>query len=297
MKLEHLEEFLMLAETGNYGSAAENMFITISSLSRHIILLEEELGTELFYRGPKTVSLTRTGSMLVPYAKLMTEAKSAYIKELADDANMSKTVLSVSFDKSLIQYGVIDQIMKFHDENPDLTVNIYEGNPASRLHALKYNEYDFCVGVHYPFFDSPDIQSIPLIKDSFAIAMPETHRFAKETKISLRQLNHEHFILNSKESPAYRSRMQLFQEEGVKPRVLTHAESGRFIIGLVGHGEGLAIVEKNRFKRSLPSGVVLVPLDPLRVQTFGLFYKKRDLSPAEKRFLEFITKVYPYTEE
>ena len=44
MKTEHMREFLELAETKNYSSAAKNLFISQPTLSRRIQAIEEELG-------------------------------------------------------------------------------------------------------------------------------------------------------------------------------------------------------------------------------------------------------------
>ncbi len=290
MKLEYLEEFLTLAETGSYGTAAESMFISVSTLSRHIMLLEEELGAELLHRGPRTVSLTKAGSMLIPYAKTITEAKSEYVEKLAAEQGSAKQMLAVGFARSIIQYGLMDKLIQFRDANPDLTVLISEGSPSTRLQMIKNNECDFILGFNYSFFDSPDIQCVPLIRDHFCVAMPSNHPLAGEEAIDLHQVKDENFIFNLKGGPGYKQAMQLFQNAGLKPHVLTHVESSRFIVELVSLGVGLALVEKLRFQNSLPSGVTLVDLKPEEEQIMGIFYKKREFCEAEKRFLDFMKK-------
>ena len=41
MELSHLAEFIILAETGNYLEAAEELFISQSTLSKHIMSMEK----------------------------------------------------------------------------------------------------------------------------------------------------------------------------------------------------------------------------------------------------------------
>ena len=48
MELNHVKEFIALTKTENYLEAAENLFTSQSSLSKHIKSLEAELGTTLF---------------------------------------------------------------------------------------------------------------------------------------------------------------------------------------------------------------------------------------------------------
>ena len=47
MKIENMKEFAVLAETHNYLEAAEQLYISQATLSRHIKAMEEELGAAL----------------------------------------------------------------------------------------------------------------------------------------------------------------------------------------------------------------------------------------------------------
>ena len=62
MELKYIREFVSLAETGSYFETSERLFITTSSLSRHIKALEEELGMPLFDRTTRKVELNRQAS-------------------------------------------------------------------------------------------------------------------------------------------------------------------------------------------------------------------------------------------
>ncbi|PRD43325.1 LysR family transcriptional regulator [Phyllobacterium phragmitis] len=64
-----LRTFLVVAETGNFTKAAEDVGRTQSAVSMQVKRLEESLGEALFERGPRGVVLTRRGDQLVPYAR------------------------------------------------------------------------------------------------------------------------------------------------------------------------------------------------------------------------------------
>lgn len=64
MELRVLESFLILAREGSVSAAAEALHMSQPALSRQLIALERELGTTLFTRGGRGVSLTADGMLL-----------------------------------------------------------------------------------------------------------------------------------------------------------------------------------------------------------------------------------------
>lgn len=48
MELNYIKEFVHLAEVGNFLSAAEDLYISQSSLSKHIKAIETKLNTPFF---------------------------------------------------------------------------------------------------------------------------------------------------------------------------------------------------------------------------------------------------------
>ena len=61
LNLSWLDDFLALAESGNFSRAAEERHMTQPAFSRRIRALEEWLGTELFDRSSQPARLTAAG--------------------------------------------------------------------------------------------------------------------------------------------------------------------------------------------------------------------------------------------
>lgn len=60
-----LQGFVLVARSGKFSRAAEQLNLTVSALSHQIRNLEERLGRSLFDRGPRGVTLTADGAQLL----------------------------------------------------------------------------------------------------------------------------------------------------------------------------------------------------------------------------------------
>src|SRR5260370_27270587 len=65
MDLRQLRYFVAVAERGGFSAAASALNVAQSALSRHIKLLEHELGGALFERGARGVAVTESGKVLL----------------------------------------------------------------------------------------------------------------------------------------------------------------------------------------------------------------------------------------
>lgn len=69
MDINALKTFLEVAKTRHFGHAAEQLFVTQSTVSARIKTLEENLGCELFIRERSNLHLSKSGEALIPHAK------------------------------------------------------------------------------------------------------------------------------------------------------------------------------------------------------------------------------------
>jgi DNA-binding transcriptional LysR family regulator len=69
VSLTHLQTFVAVAEEGHVGRAARRLHLTQPPLSRHILALEDELGTPLFERTPRGMRLLPAGEAFLEHAR------------------------------------------------------------------------------------------------------------------------------------------------------------------------------------------------------------------------------------
>ena len=93
MELRVLQYFLAVAREESITRAAESLHITQPTLSRQLSQLEEELGTRLFERGTRHITLTPDGLLLRRRAEEISELVDKTRQELAfQDETLAGTV-------------------------------------------------------------------------------------------------------------------------------------------------------------------------------------------------------------
>ena len=106
LDLEWLEDFLSLAECGNFSRAAEARRIAQPAFSRHIRALEEWVGVDLFDRSAHPTALTAAGKRLQPLLEdILASLQAARIKaQIAHDAAASSLRFAATHVLSLTYF-------------------------------------------------------------------------------------------------------------------------------------------------------------------------------------------------
>ena len=84
MNLNQLKYFLAIVKTGSFSNAADDMYISQSSMSKQIKALETELGVTLFNRSGNKITPTEAGSCFYSYALRILDIKNEMHKELTE---------------------------------------------------------------------------------------------------------------------------------------------------------------------------------------------------------------------
>src|SRR5512137_2591980 len=82
MEIRQIQYFLSIVDTGSFSAAADEHYISQSSLSKMIISLEKELGVQLFDRSKRRVSLTEAGNAFLKHARLLNAENKSLLIEM-----------------------------------------------------------------------------------------------------------------------------------------------------------------------------------------------------------------------
>lgn len=141
MHIENYETFLVLAKTMNFSKTAEKLNIVQSTVSSRIVELEKYLDKKLFIRTKRSVRLTTSGQLLIPYVVRLLEAESDG-KKLMDDIRVYEDCLKITVPGSVYRQKIAPIVEKFYGLYPHYRLDIRFHKTSSQLDMFLDNETD-----------------------------------------------------------------------------------------------------------------------------------------------------------
>ncbi len=219
--------FLSVVKYKSFAKASDEMFITPSSASKRIFLLEKKLGLTLFIRNSRGVELTSAGKDLADrlpgiISDLFNAISSAQISQ--DGKNQ---ILRIAY----LQWGdpvFIDMIKQFICQNPKYDIEIY-GKSFKELHeSLVTGSVDLIFTLSYDqSFDEKEYDVIQIQEVPLAVYVSEESSLSGKPFAEIEDLkNVPILLLNNDESYSYNQYVKsLFEKKHLQPLIGQYANS------------------------------------------------------------------------
>src|SRR5579875_1753563 len=185
-QLEELKLFCTAAELGSVGRAARRLHITQPGASKRLHALEDLVGTPLFERSARGVTLTAAGERLYAHARRV----AADVEELQDviaDIHGQRQAVRLAISHTAAEYLMPRALVLMHHRTT-APVEVLSANSRIVKRMLREGLSD--VGVAACMIDelSGELESIPLLEDEIVVAVPLGHPWARRRAISTQEL-------------------------------------------------------------------------------------------------------------
>ncbi|HEX6296995.1 MAG TPA: LysR substrate-binding domain-containing protein [Burkholderiales bacterium] len=194
MTLTELRYIVAVARERHFGRAAEGCFVSQPTLSVAVKKLEEELGLQLFERGPGEVSVTPTGQKIVAQAQRVLE-EAARVKELAAAGRDPLAgPLRLGAIYTIGPYLLPKLIPILRRAAPQMQLHIQENFTHVLAELLKNGEVDVIL-IALPFAE-PGIETRAVYDEPFMVAVPKGHAWdGRKRAVSSEELTKESLLL------------------------------------------------------------------------------------------------------
>lgn len=243
VELRHLTALLTLAQEGSFSQAAQSLGYTQSAVSQQIARLERLVGHRLVDRpgGPRAVSLTPAGQVLLRYAGAVRDQLARAAADLAALSAGTAGTLRIGCFQS-VGVRILPRVLsEFAAAFPQVTVRLTEAeDDGELLHQLEHGELDLTF-VAYPMMPGP-FETIELLTDPYVVVVRQDHPLARQdTAVELRTLADLPLVTYAQMREVHSIENRLGRPELTDQIVFRSNDNGA-ILGLAAEGVGAAVV-------------------------------------------------------
>jgi LysR family hydrogen peroxide-inducible transcriptional activator len=182
MNLRDLEYAVCLAGEGQFRRAAARCHVSQPTLSAQIAKLEDELGVQLFERGPRSATPTVNGRALIRQAQVVLDE----VERLKGLARAGQDPLQGPFHLGVIPtagpYLLPLLLPVLRQRWPQLELLLREEQTAILLERLRAGSLDAAI-LSLPL-DAADLRWEPLLNEPILVALPRRHPLAERPRVA-----------------------------------------------------------------------------------------------------------------
>ena len=185
LNLQRARCFQVVAEELHFGRASDRLHLAQPAVSRHIKVLETELGVILFERTSRQVALTRAGRLfLKDITPVLSEADAAIRN--ARRSSRSHQTLIVGFMAGTTVAAAVRKTLLSHS---DATIELHQLEWMNQASALRDGTVDVAL-VRFPI-DTTALRVETLYTEQRGALLPADHRLAGKDHICLSDIADE----------------------------------------------------------------------------------------------------------
>lgn len=286
MNTKQLESFIQVAENLNFARAAEVLNITQSAISRQIHSLEEELGTKLFVRSTRTVSLTPAGISFLNDAKEILWKLQMAAQKIEQHSQTNIEILSMGCINEMYLNLISEILSLYRQKKPEVHPFLRIAPSRSILNLFFNGEMDILSNFQEDLPSRDGILYQEITRIPICCAVPAHHPLAARDSITEQDLAGEHIILcNSFEMPAKAATVQHHIGRQFSPESIHYCENTLVALSLTMAGYGVSILPP-----CIPSvsQAAYIPLAGTDALSYGVFYKNTSSNHLLNSFLSTV---------
>jgi DNA-binding transcriptional LysR family regulator len=235
---------LEVSHRGSFTAAAETLGYTTSAISQQVAALEREVDALLVERGPRGVTLTEPGRILVAAAEDVTGRLAATQLELQALAGMRSGLLRLGWFATAGATLMPQAIALFAHRYPNVDLKLFQADPDECIPRLRSHRLE--LALMYRFELEPalagEFEQTVLMQDPLHVGLPRDHRLATRARIQLADLAHDRWIQGVRHGSTVDVLPGACRLVGFEPDIAFQTDDRSAVEGLVAAGVGVALI-------------------------------------------------------
>ena len=283
MDTQNLRAFTLVAETRSFSAAARLLHLTQPAVSKRVALLEQQLGTQLFDRIGRSVSLTEAGVALLPHARNVHRELLDAEQSVRDLSGEVSGRLRLATSHHIGLHRLPPVLSDFSHNCPAVQIDIEFMDSEQAYELVLQGKVELAVITLAPA-DEPCLITRPVWHDPLDFLVGRDHPLAKSKNTDLEQLSDCPAILPGLNTYTGQIIKALFDQHQVKLQISLATNYLETIRMMTAVGLGWTVLPRSMKDASLVS----IEVDEIAIErTLGLVYHRdRSLSRAASAFIE-----------
>ncbi|MBU0902171.1 MAG: LysR family transcriptional regulator [Gammaproteobacteria bacterium] len=280
---EGLDEFVAVAECGQFTAAAERLSLSSSQVSRQIARLEERLQTRLFYRSTRRVALTEAGQTFLQHCQRLQDAREEALRAVGDLGSEPKGLLRMTCAVAYGERFIVPLVTEFMIQHPQLRVDIELTN---RTLDLLHDGLDLAIRLGR-LQDSRLVATRLASRQLYLCAAPDyLQRYGRPHSLS--ELSQHNCLIGSSDMWSFQT-----NDRDISMRVQGNwrCNSGQAVLEAALRGVGLCQLPDYYVLEHLRNGALVSLLDnqqPPDTAVWAIYPQQRHLSPKVRRLVDVL---------
>ncbi|WP_257620419.1 LysR family transcriptional regulator [Janthinobacterium sp. NKUCC08_JDC] len=282
MELRHFRCVLAVAHSLHFARAAAELGISPPALTKQVQETEQLLGTRLFQRSKRAVSLTAAGELFVIEATRAL-GQLAQAQEVARRAGRGELGrLEIGYVASAAYSGVLqDQFSRFRASHPGIHIGAREYAMDTLPGLLDQGRVDLAF-VRPPLHLPDGLDSVVLLRDRFVLAVLADSPLALLDVAAPAALAQQSFIVPEQELGT----LEVSRRGGFVAQVVSRPGSLVAVLTEVSLGVGCAIVPHSVMASVQLPGVVFRELAGPQISSeIAVAFRRHEQAPAARAFI------------
>lgn len=286
-----LRAFEVLARTGKFTIAAQELSLTQSAVSHAIRSLEEDLECRLFERTGRGAVLTPAGRRFLDYVSSILTGMGIAREAVGRTLGRPQARLRISGTPQFGQLIMPAVLTEFNRQFPHQPVTGETGPYDWQLEMVRMGRLDLAF-THRPL-SSPDLAFELLVEDELCFAVSPTHPWTRKSKITREDIAQVPLIVYSKIARVTERMGEFADSMGLPRNRCVAVPSAETIHELVQSGAAVGMLVPCSIRNEIEKGtLVVLPLTTYRLprQWGAIYLRNRKLTMREETLIQ-ITKV------
>ncbi len=242
MRIEQLQAFLAVADTGNFGQAAKKCGVTQSTISRQIQSLEQDLGIGLFHRTAQA-KLTVGGEKLLPRAQKICQEWSKASRECAELVAGKQPELCVAAIHSVCAHYLPPILPQFCSDYPKIQLRVTALGSDRALKVLRDGLIDVAIVMNNRLLTTSGEMTIQVLyEEKIQVLMAANHPLTLYKSVPLIELAQYPQIVFKDGYGMQRLVQEWFSRQNIELKTVMELNTLDAFRGVVRQGEIVALL-------------------------------------------------------